>query len=67
MQLRHINLANFNAMSLSSLALKPNDIVYVQPNRAKSINISTDNALAPLNVITKVAAPFVSIKTLTTN
>jgi len=64
MELRHINLTNFNKLELSNLALKANDIVYVQPRSGKIIDLSANNSLAPLNIITKIAAPFVSIKTL---
>ena len=64
MQIRHLDLTNFSKLVSSNMILKPNDIVYVQPNSAKIYNVATRDTLMPFDVLTKIAAPFVSIKTL---
>ena len=64
MQMRTVDLTNFDTMNYASLMLRPNDIVYVQPNDWKEFRVASDNYTAPLETITKVAAPFVTLKYL---
>lgn len=65
MQMRRVDLTNFDTMKYTSLMLRPNDIVYVQPNGWKEFKIASDNFTAPFETIAKIAAPFVTIKYLT--
>ena len=64
MQMRTVDLTHFDTMNYASLMLRPNDIVYVQPNDWKAFRVASDNYTAPLETITKVAAPFVTLKYL---
>jgi len=65
LQMRHVNLTNFDTMKYASLMLRPNDIVYVQPDDWKEYKVASDNYLTPLDTITRLAAPFVTLKYLT--
>jgi polysaccharide export outer membrane protein len=64
LQMRSIDLTNFRNMKYASLMLRPNDIVYVQPDGWKEFRIKSDNFTAPFETIAKVAAPFVTLKYL---
>ncbi|WP_294957678.1 polysaccharide biosynthesis/export family protein [Sulfurovum sp.] len=64
MVMRTIDLTHFNKMRYADLMLRPNDIVYVQPDGWKEYRIKSSNFTAPLETITKVAAPFVTLKYL---
>ena len=64
MQLRKVDLTNFEKMHYASLMLRPNDIVYVKPNDWKAFRVASDDYTAPLETITKIAAPFVTLKYL---
>lgn len=63
-QMRTVDLTNFDTMKYASLMLRPNDIVYVQPNEWKEFRVASDNYTAPFETITKLAAPFVTLKYL---
>ncbi len=65
MQMRTVDLTHFETMNYASLMLRPNDIVYVKPNSWKEFRVSSDNFTAPFETITKIAAPFVTLKYLT--
>lgn len=65
MEMRRVDLTNFDTMKYASLMLRPNDIVYVQPDSWKEYKIASDNFTAPFETITKIAAPFVTLKYLT--
>lgn len=67
MQMRSVNLTNFDTMKYASLMLRPNDIVYVQPDSWKEYKVASDNFTAPFETITKIAAPFVTLKYLDNN
>lgn len=64
MQMRRVDLTNFDTMRYASLMLRPNDIVYVQPDGWKEFKVASDNFTAPFETIAKIAAPFVTIKYL---
>ena len=65
MQMRRVDLTNFDTMHYASLMLRPNDIVYVQPDSWKEFKVASDNITSPFETITKIASPFVTIKYLT--
>lgn len=64
MQMRKVDLTNFDTMRYASLMLRPNDIVYVQPDNWKEFKVASDNFTSPFETIAKLAAPFVTIKYL---
>ncbi len=64
MQMREVDLTNFDTMRYSSLMLRPNDIVYVKPNDWKAFRVASDDYTSPFVTITKIAAPFVTLKYL---
>jgi len=61
MQIRTVDLTNFDTMSYSDLMLRPNDIVYVKPNKWKKFRVASDDMTSPFTTIAKVLAPFVTI------
>ena len=65
MQMRKVNLTNFDTMNYASLMLRPNDIVYVRPDDWKAFKVASDDYTSPFVTITKIAAPFVTLQYLT--
>ena len=62
--IRNVDITNMSALSLSSLYLKPNDILYIQPRNMKGFN-QAFNEISPLwNTISAILNPFVQRKTL---
>jgi len=64
MQLRKVDLTNFDRMKYTSLMLRPNDIVYVRPNGWKEFKVAADDVASPFVTIAKIASPFVTLKYL---
>jgi len=64
MQMRTVDLTDFDHMKYADLMLRPNDIVYVRPDSWKQFKVASDEFTAPFETITKIAAPFVTIKYL---
>jgi polysaccharide export outer membrane protein len=64
MQIRKVDLTNFDTMRYASLMLRPNDIVYVQPDNWKEFKVVSDNLTSPFDTVAKIAAPFVTLKYL---
>jgi len=65
MRMRRIDLTSFTVLQASNLLVKPNDIIYVQPNKWKSFRVASDDFTSPFETIAKVASPFVTLKYLT--
>jgi len=65
MRMRRIDLTSFSVLQASNLLVKPNDIIYVQPNKWKSFRVASDDFTSPFETIAKVASPFVTLKYLT--
>ncbi len=65
MTLRKVDLTNFDKLRASNILIKPNDVIYVQPDSAKEFRISSDNIVAPLKTITAIVSPFAAIHSLT--
>ena len=65
MFMRKVDLTNFDTMNYASLMLRPNDVVYVQPDDWKKFRVDSDNYTSPFKVFTTIAAPFVTLKYLT--
>ena len=64
MHIRRVDLTHFDTMTYASLMLRPNDIVYVQPDNWKEFKVASSNFTAPFETITKIASPFVTLKYL---
>ena len=60
-EVRMIDLTQMSTIKLSSLYLKPNDIVYVQPRASKGRKIAYDEISPPFQLVSSVLAPFVNI------
>jgi len=65
MNLRRVDLTNFDKLRASNITIKPNDVIYVQPNSAKEFKIASDNITEPLRAITDILTPFATVRTLT--
>jgi polysaccharide export outer membrane protein len=59
---RTIDLANIIALNESSLFLRPNDIIYVQPRNFKGYNQSFNEIMPYWNMLSSILDPFVKIK-----
>ncbi|CAA6826887.1 MAG: Capsular polysaccharide biosynthesis/export periplasmic protein WcbA; Capsular polysaccharide export system protein KpsC [uncultured Sulfurovum sp.] len=64
MNMRHVDLTQFANMDYSQLMLRPNDIVYIQPNGWKEFKVAADDVTSPFVAISKIASPFVTLKYL---
>ncbi len=60
-EVRMIDLTQMSAITISSLYLKPNDIVYVQPRASKGRKIAFDEISPPFQLVSSILAPFVNI------
>lgn len=63
-EVRIINLTQMEAIEMSSLFLRPNDIVYVIPREIKGFNIAMKEFMPPFQTISSMLQPFVNIKYL---
>ena len=63
--IRSVDLTNFDHLSMTNMILRPNDVVYVQPDGWKEYKVASDNFTAPFKTIAEIASPFVQIKYLT--
>lgn len=59
-QVREINLADMSQMTLSSLLLQPNDIIYVQPRGMKAYNVAFREQMPFFQMINTMMLPFVN-------
>ncbi len=62
--LRRVDLTNFDTMNYGSLMLRPNDVVYVQPNEWKEFKVNSDNVTSIFKSVGSVLSPFATIKYL---
>jgi polysaccharide export outer membrane protein len=65
MVMRSVDITDFDNIKYADLMLRPNDIVYVRPDSWKKFKVASDEFITPFEVISKIAAPFVTIKYLT--
>ena len=64
MSMRRLDLTNFNKLQASNMIIKPNDIIYVQPDSAKEFKLNTTNMVYPLQLISNIVSPFATVKAL---
>jgi polysaccharide export outer membrane protein len=62
--MRSVDLTHFDPQDFSNMILKPNDIVYVQPDGWKEFRVNSSNFTTPFKTITDLASPFVTLKYL---
>ena len=62
--IRTIDITNMSALSLASLYLKPNDILYVQPRKMKGLNQAFKEIAPFWDTVSSILNPFVQRKTL---
>ena len=60
-QMRTVDLTNFDTMRYASLMLRPNDIVYVKPSSMKEFRVASDDFTAPFITFGEVLRPFVQL------
>ena len=60
-EVRMIDLTHMSTIEISSLFLKPNDIIYVQPRASKGRKIAFDEISPPFQLVSSILAPFVNI------
>ncbi|UTJ05797.1 polysaccharide biosynthesis/export family protein [Arcobacter roscoffensis] len=63
-QIRNIDLTNMSSLAVSSLYLKPNDILYVQPRKLKGYNKAFDEINPFWNMLSSILDPLNQRKTL---
>ncbi|MBN2816179.1 MAG: polysaccharide biosynthesis/export family protein [Campylobacterales bacterium] len=61
---KEINLAELSDMTLTSLILQPNDIVYVQPRDMKAYNVAFKEQMPFFEMVEAVLSPFLTVKTI---
>jgi len=64
MVMRRVDLTDFDHMRYASLMLRPNDIVYIKPNKWKKFKVASGNYVSPFETIGKIIAPFATLKFL---
>jgi len=62
--MRNIDLMHIDKLRYRDLILRPNDIVYVRPNGWKKFKVASDGFTVPFETISKLAAPFITLKYL---
>lgn len=62
--MRSVDLTKFDKLDFTNLMLRPNDIVYVQPDDWKAFKVAADNYFTPLETIVRAAQPFVTLRYL---
>ncbi len=60
-EVRIVDLTQLASLSISSMILMPNDIVYVQPRSAKGRNLALQEIAPPFQLLSAMLQPFVSM------
>lgn len=63
-EVRNIDLTKMDSLALSSLYLKPNDILYIQPRKLKGINKAFNEISPFFNMVSSILNPLTQRKTL---
>ena len=56
--MRTVDMTNFDTMNYASMMLRPNDIVYVQPNSWQEFKVGSSDVLSLLDPIIKLASTY---------
>lgn len=62
-KVREIDLTNLSKLTLTSLILLPNDVVYVQPRGMKAYNVAFNEQTPFFNMLTTMMTPFITFDT----
>lgn len=62
--IRKIDLTNFDTLYSSNMIIKPNDIIYVQPNGWKEYKVNANNLITPFANISAILSPFITVNYL---
>lgn len=65
MQMRTVDLTNFDTLNPAEMMLRPNDIVYVKPAGYKQFGVASAQILSPLDPILKAASAYVVLQNIT--
>lgn len=65
MTMRRVDMTSFNSLNLANMMIKPNDIVYVQPNGWKQFNVASGDIMSVITPFTQILGTYASIKYLT--
>lgn len=63
-EIRNVDLSSLSALSMTSLYLKPNDILYVQPRNLKGYNQAFNEQVPFWGMLSSILTPFTQRKTL---
>ncbi|PHS37254.1 MAG: sugar transporter [Sulfurovum sp.] len=66
-QMRTVDLTNFDTMIYASLMLRPNDIVYVKPSSWKAFRVASADYTSPFVTLGEILRPFVQLNYLINN
>ncbi len=66
-EVRIADLTQLSSIKMSSMILRPNDIVYIQPRSAKGRNLAFQEIAPPFQLLSAMLQPFVSIAYLSRN
>jgi len=61
LELRRIDLSNYNTLASSNLTVKPDDVIYVPPSAWKEFAITSGNFSLVFRRIAEIASPFVQM------
>lgn len=64
MQMRKINLTNFDTLSRENMTIVANDVIYIKPDKWKNFSVSSKNISSMLSIVGVVAQPAMAIKYL---
>lgn len=64
MTIRKVDMTSFNTLSLTNMMIKPNDIIYVQPNSWKQFQVASSDIVSVLTPFTQILGTYASIKYL---
>ena len=64
MNIRSVDLTKFDQLDYNSMMLRPNDIVYVEPNSWKAFRVASDDYTSIFRTMDTVLSPFLKIKDL---
>lgn len=65
MTMRKVDMTSFNSLSLANMMIKPNDIIYVQPNGWKQFQVASSDVMSVITPFTQLLGTYASIKYLT--
>lgn len=65
MQIRKVNLTNFDTLTRSNMMVGPNDVIYVKPDKWKNFKVTSSNIASMFSIVGAVTQPAMAIKYIT--